>query len=59
MAERCRHAYRKKGKNAVFCRAIEGESDYCIFQQMCWQTQRFEATKSAGKCELKQKDAVK
>ena len=59
MGERCKHAYRKRGKNAVFCRAIEGDADYCGFQQMCWQTQRFEATRSASECELKKKPAVK
>lgn len=59
MAEKCIHAYRKRGKNAVFCKAIEGDMDYCAFQQMCYRTQRFEATAMAGICKLKDSKAVK
>lgn len=59
MAEKCHHAYRKRGKKAVFCRAIAGDMDYCAFQQMCHKTQRFEATATAGVCELKKQKAVK
>lgn len=59
MAERCIHAYRKRGKNAVFCKAIEGENNYCAFQQMCHNTKRFEATSMAGQCKLRSQKAVK
>ena len=45
MAERCRHAYRKRGKNAVFCKNMPDEyMNYCVKQVMCRQTNRWEAS---------------
>ena len=44
MAERCRYAYRKRGKNAVFCKNIPDKNmDYCLKQVPCKQTGRWEA----------------
>lgn len=59
MSEKCKHAYRKPGKRALFCRAIEGDMDYCLWQKTCAKTQRVEAMPTSGRCELKKKEAVK
>lgn len=45
MAERCRYAFRKRGKNAVFCKKMPDEyMNYCVKQVMCRQTNRWEAS---------------
>ena len=54
MGEKCKYAYRKPGKNAVFCKKIEGDMDYCIHTYMCPATQRWEADKTA-QCEIRKK----
>ena len=42
--ERCNYAYRKPGKNAVFCKYMpKNGMDYCIKQVMCRETARWEA----------------
>lgn len=57
-AERCHHAYRKPGKNAVFCRAIpDNENDYCITQVMCRNTGRYEAAECQT-CDWKREPAA-
>lgn len=53
--ERCEYAYRKRGNVAVFCKITQGDYPVCAFQQMCFNTKRFEATNMAGRCTLKNK----
>lgn len=57
--ENCRNAYRKHGLKAVFCKAIKGDMDYCIAQEMCHLTGRYEATKNSGLCKLRSAPPVK
>ena len=58
MAENCKNAYRKRGKNAVYCKAIEGDYDFCACQYLCPNTQRWEANK-ATQCVYKKAKPVK
>lgn len=58
MAEKCKNAYRKKGAKAVFCRAIEGDMDYCGHQYACPRTQRWEANCTV-QCTFRSKQPVK
>ena len=59
VAERCHHAYRKPGKNAVFCKAIPSDDmDYCVNQIMCLRTSRYEAAECQA-CKWRNEPAVK
>lgn len=57
MAEKCRNAYRKRGKNAVFCKAIEGEHNYCGHAYLCPVSGRWEANKCV-QCTLRNQKPV-
>lgn len=58
MAEKCKQAYRKRGSVAVYCKAIEGDSDYCVYQYLCPASQRWEANKSK-ECAYRNRQPVK
>lgn len=58
MAEKCKQAYRKRGSVAVYCKAIEGDSNYCVYQYMCPASQRWEANNSKT-CVNRSKQPVK
>jgi len=59
MAERCKNAYRKRGEKAVYCKAIKGDMNYCAYQQMCYKSNRFEATSSSGICKMRHSPSVR
>ena len=58
MAEKGKLAYRKRGSVAVYCRAIEGDSDYCVHQYLCPASQRWEANSSKA-CTHRGKQPIK
>lgn len=57
MAEKCKQAYRKRGSVAVYCKAIEGDNDYCAHQYLCPASQRWEANSSKA-CTYRDKQPV-
>lgn len=57
MAERCRYAYRKRGKVGIYCKQQEGEFPVCGHQYLCPNTQRWEVNKAAP-CTLRNKPPV-
>lgn len=58
MVEKCKYAYRKRRNAAVFCKAIEGDSDYCGHQYMCPNTKRWEAN-GIAECTFRSRPPVK
>ena len=58
MAEKCKNAYRKRGHAAVYCKVIGGEYGICPFQQMCYKSNRFEATSSSSICKMRHENPV-
>ena len=54
MSEKCRHAYRKRGEKAVYCRATKGVFNVCSHQYMCPRSQRWEVNCSA-QCTMRNK----
>lgn len=57
MAERCRYAYRIRGKAAVMCKQIKGDMNFCGHQYLCGVTHRWEVNKAAP-CTLRDKPPV-
>lgn len=54
----CESAYRKAGKNTVHCMIQTengGKWDFCAHQYLCLQSNRYELSKTAAACTIRQK----
>ena len=53
----CPYLYRKAGKDTIHCRVQAGRGaqwDFCKYQYFCRKSNRYEASKDAGTCALRE-----